>query len=465
MIRFTEYTKPDYQAAPCHRQIAEAIDAVLNGHIKNLMVEAPPQHGKTELCSRRTPAMVMGRDPNAQVISATYNADRAHDNSRDVRNIVRSQGFRNVFPESEGLTTSAIERWHSGNASYTAAGVGTALTGRGGTFGIIDDPFKDRKEADSEVRRKDVWNWYRSVFLTRLQKDAPKIVINTRWHEDDLSGRILETAKQTGEKWHRIQLKAIDKKGQALWEERFPLSYLELLKATLGAREWSALYQQDPSPEEGNLFLREEARYYNNLPADLNVYMSSDAAVTEDESADYSEIGVWGVDPRRNVYVMDWWKGQVAPDTYIDTIVDLMLKYKPLYFASGKGVIRRAIEPFLREQMRIREALTSIEWFSENTPNNKVANLRSFQALWKAGRVYFPDNEDSERTIGQLLKHPTGVYDDAVDTCMFFGRLIEMVWGATEEPDEKPFNPDEYTPTVADFIQESFSTVDKRNEW
>jgi len=287
LVRFTELTNPLYSCASHHVRIAEHLEAVERGDIDRLMIFMPPRHGKSELASRRFPAWCLGRDPTRQIIAASYNSDLASDFGRDVRNIVASEEFAQVFP-SVGLRpdSKAANRMNTNHGgSYIAAGVGTAVTGRGAHIALIDDPLKDREEADSEVQRNKVWAWYQSTLFTRLMPKAAIILIQTRWHEDDLAGRLLE---QNAGEWTILDLPAVDEQGKALWPEWYDIPALERIKATIGPREWSALYQQRPQPDEGTFFQREWLKEWTEKPKALNVYGTSDYAVTE-EGGDFDK--------------------------------------------------------------------------------------------------------------------------------------------------------------------------------
>lgn len=414
-----------------------ALEAVERGDIDRLIIEAPPRHTKSELASRRFPAWFLGRHPNEQIITATYNAEMAADFGRDVRNIVDSTLCRNIFPQlSLRPDSRAANRWHTTQGGiYVAAGVGSALTGRGGHLAIIDDPFKGRAEADSEAHRAAVWDWYRAVFLTRLMPGGRIILVATRWAEDDLTGRILQTAEKTGEKWHRISLPAIDEDGKALWPKWYPLKALEKLKATLGPRDWLSLYQQRPTAFEGIFFQREWMRYYEQAPEGLSTYISADFAVSE-SSGDFTEIGVWGVDETGAVYLLDWWYGQETADVWIEQILDRVDRFEPLALISETGQIRRAVEPFLARAMRDSNRYVMREWLPHAA--NKSAHARSFQAIMANGRVHFPETDWAERVLNQLLKFPSGRRDDAVDVCSLFARYIHRTWGQKAHEPTKP---------------------------
>lgn len=425
LLEFTQYTNPAYRAAPHHRLIADKLEAVARGEIKRLMICMPPRHGKSELASRRFPAWCLGQRPELQIIAASYSGDLATDFGREVRNIVASPDFANLFPVELAPDSKASNRWHTDKGGmYVAAGVGTAITGRGADILLIDDPFKDRKEADSELQRKTVWDWYTSTAYTRLMPGGAVILINTRWHDDDLSGRLLFEQESGGDKWELLSLPAIAN-DVALWPEWYPLDKLEQIRSVLPARDWNALYQQEPIPDEGDYFKSAWFADYDELPDRLSVYGASDYAVT-DSGGDFTEHGVFGVDFNKNLYVLDWWRGQTTSDVWIERKCDLIVKHTPQCWFGESGTIRRAIEPFMMSRMSQRNAMCRVEWLP--SVNDKPTRARSIQAMASMGKVFFPKNAAWKGDVlGQLLRFPAGKHDDAVDVFSLIGRGLEFI--------------------------------------
>jgi hypothetical protein len=224
---------PGFETARHHQQIAESLEAVERGEIKRLMVFAPPRHTKSELCSRRFPAWYLGKNPDKQIIASTYNQDLASDFGRDVRGIIASDEYKNVFNDvSLKEDSKAANRFHTNSGGiYVSVGVGGPITGRGAHIALIDDPIKNREDADSEIYRERVWKWYTSTLYTRLMPGGAIIVILTRWHEDDLAGRLLER-QETGDKWDVISLKARDN-GKALWPAWYNTEALSQIEANV----------------------------------------------------------------------------------------------------------------------------------------------------------------------------------------------------------------------------------------
>lgn len=376
-----------------------------------------PTHN-SQLASRLFPAWCMGRNPRTQIIAASYNSDLAMDFGRDVRNIVGSPEFADVFPGvSLAVDSKAANRMNTNKGgAYIAAGVGTAVTGRGARIALIDDPFKDREEADSQRNREKVWAWYQSTLYTRLMPGGAVVVVNTRWHEDDLSGRLLNGA----DKWELLELPAIDAAGDALWPEWYPVPALERIKANIGPREWSALYQQRPQPDEGTFFQRDWLTNWETMPKALNIYGTSDYAVT-DGGGDFTVHRVWGVDAEENIYRLDGWSGQTSADEWIERKCDLVAKWKPLAWFGEAGVIQKAIEPMLLRRMRERKVFCRLEFLS--SISDKPTRARGFQARAAMGKVFFEPGAD----VSEFLMFPAGKHDDEVDVAGMMGRALDMV--------------------------------------
>lgn len=653
------------------------------------MVFMPPRHGKSEKASKRFPAWYLGRNAKRMIIAASYNSDLAGDFGRDVRNIMASPEFGDVF-EHSGLRqdSRAADRMNTTEGgAYFAVGVGTATTGRGAHLGLIDDPFKDRQDADSELQRGRVWDWYRSTFYTRLMPGGAIVLIqcmtgdtpvlmangrekalrdirpgdriatyengslttstvrnwanqgsdrvftirmksgttvranarhpflvcengktkwqrtdtlkkgtailraigesgaglsaqrkgatsqpsaracacrittnldgppafarlrsilapavkhicgivmeltslimsgfwlnkaasalsainhqrlttpaligatssasttatmgstlgdysattatlrldtarqnqsfvqplttfgighdevteivpagredvfdiqvertenfianglvshNTRWHEDDLAGRLLEQDGriEDGGQWDVLDLPAIDESGKALWPEWYDVDALARIKATVGAREWSALYQQQPQPDEGTFFQRDWFKEWETLP-ELRYYGTSDYAVT-DGGGDYTVHHIWGIDAAGAIYRVDGWRGQTTADIWIERKLDLIAKYKPLAWFGEAGVIKRAVDPMLMRRMRERKIFCRMEWLS--SVNDKPTRARAFQSYAASGRVYLEAGAD----LSEFLVFPAGKHDDVVDTASMIGLAIDQ---------------------------------------
>ncbi len=445
LIPFTEHTYPQYVAAAHHTLIAEKLEAVERGEIDRLMINMPPRHGKSELASRRFPAWFLGRHPSKSVIAASYNSDLATDFGRQVRNILATPEYEVLFDTKLSDDSRAANRWNTADGGgYVAAGVGTAITGRGADILLIDDPLKDREEADSELQRQKIWDWYTSTAYTRLAPGGRVIVIQTRWHEDDLTGRLIADEARGGDKWVKLELPAIDDSGNALWPDFYPLHVLERTRSVLTAggrsRDWSALYQQRPTPDEGDYFKREWFRYYDIAPIHLRTYGASDYAVTA-KGGDYTVHLIAGVDPDDNLYILDVWRSQAESHVWVETYIDMIAKWKPLKWGQEQGQIIKSLGPFIDKRMRERRVYCHQEPMSSVA--DKPTRARSFQARASMGKVYLPHNAPwVPDLISEMLTFPAGKHDDQIDALGLIGRMLDTMIGgkrpmAPQRPETK----------------------------
>jgi predicted phage terminase large subunit-like protein len=440
LLFFTKYTNTQYVEAEHHKLIIDKLERVASGEIKRLIICMPPRHGKSELASRRFPAYYLAKNPDKQIIAASYNSDLASDFGREVRNIVASQEFQALYQVKLVADSRAANRWHTDNGGmYVSAGVGTAITGRGADILLIDDPFKDRQEADSEITRQRVWDWYTSTAYTRLMPGGAVIVINTRWHDDDLTGRLLADQANGGDQWDVLSLPAINDAGEPLWGEWYGLGRLNEIRNVLPARDWNSLYQQTPIPDDGEYFKKEWIGEYDELPACLSIYGASDYAVTEG-GGDYTEHGIIGVDSQLNMYVIDWWFGQSTAEEWINAKCDLIIKHEPKRWFGESGVIRRALEPFMLKMMYDRDATCKIDWLA--SISDKPTRARGIQGRASMGKLRFPKNAEwKDRIIKQMLRFPAGKHDDAVDVLSLFGRGLEYINASKGKSWQKPLKP------------------------
>ncbi len=468
--------------------MAEKLEAVARGEIKRLLIFMPPRHGKSELASRRFPAWFLGSNPARHIIAASYNADFAADFGRDVRNIVDSQRYRALFDTRLAPDSTAANRWHTAEGGmYVAAGIGTATTGRGAHILLIDDPIKDRETADSEAEREKHWRWYQSTAYTRLENDVAELVdddelwaelqeqiasgdakpfegaivgIGTRWNDDDLFGRLLEAQAHGGDQWEVLELPAIIGEGtqdvRALWPAKFPLERLEQIRGVVGSRDWSALYQQRPAPDEGLYFKREWFRWYDEKPKHLRIYGASDYAVT-DGGGDYTVHLTVGVDPQDNIYVLEIWRGQTNSDLWVEHWLDLVRGHKPLLWAEEQGQIVKSIGPFLEKRMLEAKVYCRREQF--RSAADKPTRSRSIQARASMGKVYLPRNAPWLTDFThELLTFPASKHDDQVDAFGLIGRILdEMV--AASVPKERPQKPPRDAYTRAGQERDGYRTI------
>jgi predicted phage terminase large subunit-like protein len=308
-------------------------------------------------------------------------------------------------------------------------------------------------EAQSEVQRKRVIDWYRGTVYNRLQPGGAIVLINHRMHEEDLSGFLLAQALDGGDQWRVVELPAIcdskddllgRKVGEALWPEWYPLERLERIKRVSMARDWSALYLQKPAPEDGTFFRADWFKPYRfgDLPdkATLSIYGASDFAVSE-AKGDYTVHVVVGLDSRGNMWLLDMWREQASSDKWVESWCDLVLKWKPLAWASEKGPIDSGVGPFLTQRAMERKACCTIEKFT-TAIGNKEIRAQSIRGKMALEGLLVPEYAswwpDFRR---ELLSFPAGKHDDQVDAMAWVGLLLdEMVRGRNPkkvEPDKR----------------------------
>lgn len=438
LIAYAAYQWPGYRDAPHHRLIARKLEAVERGEIRRLMIFMPPRHGKSMLASEFFPAWYLGRNPSHYVIASTYAQELADDFGRKVKGQIADGSYQAIFPGVRLAEDSqSVKRFHveggielgtTQRGAYYSVGVGGPLTGRGAHLLMIDDPVKNREEADSEVVRRRIRDWYTSTAYTRLMPGARIVVIQTRWHEDDLSGWLLKEHQHEG--WDVVSLPAISDAGEALWPEQYSQAELERIKAAVGPRDWSALYQQRPAPESGDYFKREWFRYYEDAPERLQIYGASDYAITA-KGGDYTVHGIFGVDRAGRIYLLDLWRQQTTSDVWIDAFLDLVARWKPIQWAEEQGQIIKSLDPFINKRSIERQTFVAREQFA--SLSDKASRAQAIRGRMAQGMVYFPRNApwlaDLER---ELLTFPVGVNDDQVDVLSLLGRMLDTLTSVPE---------------------------------
>lgn len=437
LIGFTEYTFPRYRTAPHHKVIAGQLERIERGEIDRLMLLVPPRHGKSELASKRMPAWFLGRQPHKQFLSVSATAELAADFGREVRNIISSPEYRAIFDTTLAEDSQAKGKWHTADGGiYYSLGVGGTVLGRGGDVILIDDPFGSMKEARSELERKNVWDFYTGTLYNRLMPGGAIVVINHRMHEDDLCGQLLAQQAAGGDKWEVVELPAIDGQGKALWPEAYPIQTLERIRRNTQPRDWSALYQQNPAPEDGDYFKAEWLRPYTDPPplATMRVYGASDYAVTAD-GGDYTVHGVVGLDPEDRPWLLDLWRGQTDSATWIDAWCDLVLEWKPMEWGEESGQINAALGPFIDRRARERGAYV----YRRQVPSrhDKAIRAQSIRGLMAMRGLYVPTNAPWYPAFrSELLAFPSGKHDDQVDFLSLVGQLLDTALAGRLGDDE-----------------------------
>ena len=402
-------------------------------------VEMPPRHGKSETTTVKFPAYFLGKHPDRRVIIASHTASLAARFSMRARN-----DFAQYAPEVFGLQVnpdvSAMYRWDvldpkakpgQPPGGMIAAGIGGPITGQGAHLAIIDDPVKDAESANSKIQRDAIWDWYRFVLRTRMMPGGAIVLVLTRWHEDDLAGRLLKQAEEDPEadQWTVLRLPAIaeDPKeaedgedlidplgrapGKALWPEQYDKESLAAVKATVGSYVWAALYQQRPSPEEGNILKREWWNFYRQAPEAFDeVIQSWDCAFKDKDDSDYVVGQVWG---RRKAdkYLLDQVRAQMSFTATLTAIRTLSAKWPN---ARAKLIEDKANGTAVIDTLKSEiTGLIPVE-----PEGGKIVRARAVSPTIEAGNVYLPDPSTApwiHDFIEECTAFPNGANDDQVD--------------------------------------------------
>ena len=448
MQHFSKYTYPQYVEGWHTNLICEALDKLETGEIRWLLIEAPPRHSKTIHVSQLFPAYAVGKNEDRDIIVASYSGDLASRNGRETRNLIKSKLYQNVFDTKLAPDSESKNQWNTqGTGAYNAVGIGGSTTGKGADIFVIDDPMKDRKEADSLVMREGLWDWYRSVARTRLSPKGGMVILHTRWHEDDLIGR-LTTGKETKEnwvdyfdykknglgdaKWVRLTLKGIAeqdelpyrKKGEALHPERFSVEELEDIKLSLGPYEFSALYQANPVDDANREFKKDWFQY---RPAtaiqEMNVrrFATIDPNLKKSDQSDYCGVV-------RN-YINDKNQWNIKATRYrvnSKEVLDLIFMLHDEGFESigvEEGAFSYVIEPFLKEEMQKRGKFPNVVPLKHNQTMKEV-RIRGL-IPWYAAYQIFHIEEECNDLEEELLAFPKGTHDDVADALAYQLQIAE----------------------------------------
>lgn len=425
-----------------HRLILDVAQQTIEQDYGRTMIFAPPGSAKSTYASVVSPAWFLGSVPGARCILGSYATGIARKQGRRMRQLCRSPLYQPIFSTTVSKESAAADEWALTNGSeFMAAGLMAGITGNRADLGVIDDPVAGREEADSETMRAKTWDAYNEDFLTRLKPKGSVFLIQTRWHEDDLAGRILPEGWngesgliecRDGQMWRVICLPAVAertddplgrKPGELLWPEWFSQRHFATAKRL--PRTWASLYQQRPAPAEGIQFKREWFKTYDTPPADLNIYGASDYAVTEG-GGDYTVHGVFGIDAEGNVYVLAWWRKQAGTTESLRKFVDLLQKWRPRVWLGETGTIERAIAAERQRHMRDRSTFVHVDLLSSS--QNKEAKAAGFAARAEYGAVYLPRNAPwVTDLLNELCTFPAGTHDDQVDVCGLIGRAMDVM--------------------------------------
>lgn len=547
LLEFLKQSYPKYVAGWVHVDICNRLERFLDDVVKGLnprlMLFMPPRHGKSIIASQHFPAWCLGRHPEFEIIAASYGSSLPIKFSRHVRALLRNVKYQKIFPETTlDRENENVEGWSTTEGGgYIPAGVGGGITGKGAHILIIDDPVKDAEEADSEAIREATWDWYGSTAYTRLAPQSGVLVIQTRWHDDDLSGRLItqmneaykelenlereateilnkqldegdidnvkytmciaDMAKELREKrshidtWEIVsypaeaeydeyqdeegkivfvdpesdvpvipeahvhsrgganvidfeQAKArlLRKKGDALHPARYPSDRLKKIRNALQSRHWHALYQQNPVPEEGSYFKKENFRYrtgaldISNLP----IAIAWDLAVGKKQVNDWSVGIVGAVDYQGNIQVIDQIRGRWDTHEGAKMVIETYRKYRKMTNQMVMvGIERGQLELAMRPELnRLSKKLGVYPPYDDTLKplTDKLVRARPLQGYMQGGSVILADKELNpwvEILVHELLRFPSGTFDDCVDALAWLARMVEKNFSTPKKPGYK----------------------------
>lgn len=440
LLAFTKWTKPNYEINWHHRLISQYLQKFVNKEIKRLMIFTPPRHGKSELVSTRLPAFIFGVKPDAQVISVSYSSELAQKNNRTVQRVIDHPSYKAVFPNTnlfqKNIRTAAGGSYLRNSdafeivgfrGSYRSAGVTGAVTGMGAEYLLIDDPIKNREEADSPVYREKLWDQWTSTFYTRLEDDGCACVVLTRWHEDDLAGRLIKLAKDEPEsdQWTILNLPAIFEKdgdlicpeddreeGEALWRGKYDEDRLLGIRKTIGIRDFTALYQQRPTAVEGGIIKRKYfQRFWKQLPEKFDEFIQSwDMAFKDSPGSSFVVGETWGR-IGADIYLIDQIRDRIGFTDSIAAIRQMTAKHS------------RALEKLVEDKAN---GSAIIDTLKKQIPGivaikpegSKESRLSAVEPYFHAGNIILPDPSIMpwvKDYIEELVNFPNAPQTDQVD--------------------------------------------------
>ena len=435
-VRQPHIVKVGFALPPHLKILVETLEAVERGELDRVILTIPPRHGKSLITSQLFPAWFLGRNPTKSIIASSYGQELASDFGRRVRGFTRERLHRSIFPDCVIADDSdSVSRFHTtAGGAYYAVGAGGPITGRGADLLLIDDPIKSREDADSPAFRRALESWYESVAYPRLEPGGAIVLIQTRWHEDDLAGWLIK--EHASEGWKVISMPAIAEtdggwriEGDALWPGRYPLETLARIREAVGTAAWISLYQQRPAPEEGAIFKRDWFKQYGGPLEVTRTIFSLDTAFKAGQSNDYSVITIISV-AKTGFHIRLVSRGRWEFPELKAQVVALADIWRPTAVlvedaASGQSLIQAL------------KAETRLPILPVKPQGDKVSRAHAVSPLVESGRVVLPESAPwLNDFIEDVISFPAAPHDDQVDAlCQGAGlpaRIILRFCGMAE---------------------------------
>jgi predicted phage terminase large subunit-like protein len=432
LVTFAEAFKPKYHAARFHRALAKKLEGCYHRKIRRLCISCAPRHGKSLLTSILFPSWALTKNPRLEIIQASYTAELSESFSQSVKATLASPAYQQIFPPILDPRYNRQKSWATlEGGSYFATGVGGGAVGRGADLLIVDDPIKNRDEANSQTQRDKVWAWFGSTAMTRLSPNGVVIVIATRWHEDDLIGRLtnpehIRQFKDLGladETFEVVKLEALcenpdtdllhRKYGEALWPERWPVKSLEAVRGHIGLQEFHAQYQQRPAPPGGNLVDYRKIKMIEreSVPQGLRLVRAWDLALSTSASSDYSCGAFGGIDQAGNVYLVHMSRGKrLWPEQKRVIVQHAEME------SNGSFIGIETVAAWKIAQDELREALRGRVTIKGYTPDkDKEARAQPWFTKINDGMFFVVRGTWNQNFFDELEQFPNGSHDDQID--------------------------------------------------
>ena len=427
MISFAKRVYPGFKVGAHPKKLAKIFTDVIEGRKNRVIINIAPRMGKSEFSSYLFPAFFLGKYPNKKIIMGTHTASLSEDFGRKVRNLIDSEEYRELFPQTVVADDQkAAGKWGTGaGGQYYAAGVGGALAGRGADLFVIDDPHSEQDvKANSRLAFDTAWSWFQTGPLQRLMPGGGIIVVMTRWGKLDLTGRLIDyqTKNPNAPPWEIVELPAILNEGtddeKSLWPEQWPLAALKSAKASIDPQYWNAQYMQQPTSDNAAIISRKNWRIWEpeDPPTCEYIIQSWDTAFEAKTSADYSACTTWGVfyneeeNDAAQVILLDAFKDRMQFPELKATALKHYKEWEPDAFIVEK---KAAGAPLIQE---LRRMGIPVQETNPSRGNDKVVRLNAVADLFTSGTVWAPDTRWAREVIEEVASFPNGENDDYVDT-------------------------------------------------